>query len=412
MAGRAKRVHEFTEAYLTGLKPEAARYEVHDSGRPGLLVRVTPAGVKTFNVVHRVKGGKVERHTLGRFPKLTLKDARGRAHAITGKGAEGVVTPTTAKALKAETLGQLWEKFLNLHAKPRKRSWPTDERRYNNHLKRLADEPLTTFTTAFVSSLLAEIGASSGPIAANRVRALLYTMFEKGRREWGVEIGNPVHDTARNPERAKSRYLLPDELRRFVRAAEADHDPTTRDWLLLALWTGQRGGTLCRAKWADVNLEGAAWGIPPEDMKAGKPLLVPLAAAVVALLRERRALASEGAVYVFPSSRSEGGFVDTPREGFKRVCKAAGVTKLSRHDLRRTFATWALDAGAPSIALARLLGHSPAPGMAVTTVYAQTPLDVLRRWADRTVENMRRIAATPESGDVLRFPGPLAEVMK
>jgi integrase len=404
MAGRARRSHDFTEAYLTGLRPEAARYEVHDAGRPGLLIRVTPAGVKSFNVVHRVKGGRVERHTLGKFPTVTLKDARGRAKALTGKGAEGVASVTSPRKKKAETLGQLWKKFLELHAKPHKRSWETDERRYKLHLERLAEETLKTFTTEYVSALLAEIGATSGPIAANRLRALLYTMFEKGRREWGLGMPNPVHDAPRNAESPKSRYLLPDELRRFIRAAETDHDATTRDWLLMALYTGQRGGTLCRAKWADLNLKDAAWAIPADDMKAGRPLLVPLAAHVVELLRERRVLAPEDAVYVFPSSRPAG-YIETPRDGFKRVLKAADVTALTRHDLRRTFATWAQDAGTPSIVLARLLGHSPVPGMAVTGLYAQTPLDVLRRWADRTVENMLKVARTAEDGKLLRFPG-------
>jgi integrase len=139
-------------------------------------------------------------------------------------------------------------------------------------------------------------------------------------------------------------------------------------------------------------------------MKAGRPLLVPLASAVVKLLRERRELASEDAVYVFPSSRPAG-YVETPREGFTRVLRAAGVSGLTRHDLRRTFATWAQDAGTPSIVLARLLGHSPVPGMAVTGLYAQTPLDVLRRWSDRTVENMLKVARTAEDGKLLRFPG-------
>ena len=107
---------------------------------------------------------------------------------------------------------------------------------------------------------------------------------------------------------------------------------------------------------------------------------------------------------MFPSRRPEG-YIDTPRAGFARVLQAAGIEGLTRHDCRRSFATWAMDAGAPSIVLARLLGHSPAPGMAVTGVYAQTTIDVLRRWADKTVANMLQVAAATDDGNVLQFPG-------
>jgi integrase len=405
VAGKPKVEHVFTEAYIAWLKPKPERYEIHDKGRPGLLVRVSPTGHKSFCVVQRVKGRGMERHTLGAFPKVSVADAQKKAKILTGRGAAGESTVGERRKLKSEmTLGELWTLFLERHAKANKRSWETDARRWKKHLALLAGERLGTFTTPRVAALLADIGARCGTGAANRVRALLFTMFEKGRREWGLGTANPVQDTPRNPEHGKDRYLLPEELRRFIKALEADPDANTRDWLHLALFTGQRGGTLCRAKWANLNLKDGAWSIPAEDMKAGKPLLVPLAPAVVELLRERRALAAKGAVYVFPSSRPEG-LIATPRDGFKRVLKAADVTGLTPHDLRRSFATWAQDAGTPSIVLARLLGHSPVPGMAVTGLYAQTPLDVLRRWSERTVENMLKVARAPEDGKVLRFPG-------
>jgi integrase len=402
---KAQRQHVLTEAYVKGLKPEPERYEVHDPDRPGLVVRVTPTGAKSFAVRHRVRGGKVERFTIGSWPSVSTETARRQAKGLVGLFATGGNPAAERRGLKNEaTLAELWTLFLNLHAKVRKRSCATDERRWKFHLERFGALPLSSIATADVARWLSDIATSSGQGAANRVRALLFTMFEKGRKEWGLKVPNPVRDTARYPEHKKDRYLLPEELRRFLRAVDVDPDPDVRLWIKMALFTGQRSQTLCRAKWADLNLPGAAWAVPADDMKAGKPLLVPLASPLVALLKARRKAAIEGDEYVFPS-RGPAGHMESPRAGFARVLKAAGLSALTPHDLRRTFATWALDAGAPSIALARLLGHSPAPGMAVTSVYAQVSLDVLRRWADRTVKNMLKVAETPEDSTVLAFPG-------
>jgi len=407
MPRKPARWRNLTEAYVRSLKPEAKRYEVYDRGQSGLLVRVTPTGAKSFGILHRVKGGPLERITVGRFPKVSVKLAREQAKAIVGQFATGKNPAEDRRHLKSEmTLEDLWAKFLKLHAKVRKRSWETDQRRWNNHLASHGQDRLSGITTAKVTQWLTDITAESGPITANRVRALLFTMFEKGRKEWGLPLPNPVQDTPRNPETSKERYLLPEELRRFLRAAEEDPDPDTRDFLKLALFTGQRRGALCRARWSNINLRDGAWAIPAEDMKAGKELLVPLAPPVVAMLKERGAMLGKRAIYVFPSPKAEGP-MPPPRTGLGRVLKAAGVVNLTFHDCRRTFATWAQDAGAPLEVIARLLGHTVAGG--VTAVYARVHFDQLRRWAERTVDNMIMVANAPEDGKVLRFPGTTME---
>jgi integrase len=135
-------------------------------------------------------------------------------------------------------------------------------------------------------------------------------------------------------------------------------------------------------------------------MKAGRPLLVPLARPVVELLTARRAAFPE-ARYVFPSDRPEG-FRAPPQKGPERVFRAAGVQGVTLHDLRRSMATWAQDAGAPLEVIGRLLGHTPQGG--VTSVYARVPFETLRRWVEATVANMRAVVDA-EEGKVLRFPG-------
>jgi hypothetical protein len=54
--------------------PKVRRIEVHDELLPGLRLRVFPTGRKTWSVVGRI-GREQVRHTLGRYPTITLSEA-------------------------------------------------------------------------------------------------------------------------------------------------------------------------------------------------------------------------------------------------------------------------------------------------------------------------------------------------
>ena len=80
-------------------------------------------GVKTFSLFRRVKGGKPERITLGRFPSMTVEQARKQAAKI-NLAIESGANPADAKrAHKAEqTFGELFQDYLERHAKPQQRT--------------------------------------------------------------------------------------------------------------------------------------------------------------------------------------------------------------------------------------------------------------------------------------------------
>jgi integrase len=302
------------------------------------------------------------------------------------------------------TLGDIWNLYLEQHAKVRKRDWKKDERRYTRFLAPWASRPASSITRAEVAVLHATITKEHGGGQANRVRALLHTVFEKARL-FGVEIVNPVTGTPRNPEHAKERYLLPDELHRLLKAAETA-DPETRDFLKLLLFTGVRRGSLRAARWQDISLEDAVWTIPAENMKAGRPLSVPLAPVALKILKARKSAQPDESPYVFPG-RSEGHSAG-PRETWEAVRDAIGLAGVTQHDLRRTFATYALEAGVPWPVIQRALGHTPVGG--ITAVYARVTPAQVRAGVERAVSHLL-VVATAKKGKapVLAFPKPAAE---
>ena len=66
---------KLTDTRVKSLRPKAKRYEVWDPAAPGFGVRVTPKGVKSFVYLYRFDG-LPRRMTLGRYPKLSLANAR------------------------------------------------------------------------------------------------------------------------------------------------------------------------------------------------------------------------------------------------------------------------------------------------------------------------------------------------
>jgi hypothetical protein len=80
----------------------AAQYSIGDAACPGLCIRITPKGIKSFAYAYRNKGtGKVEWLTLGRYPDVPLSRAREIANDAR-KTIAGGATPMTPKVQRAE----------------------------------------------------------------------------------------------------------------------------------------------------------------------------------------------------------------------------------------------------------------------------------------------------------------------
>ena len=92
---------KFTDKWVSSCSlPAEGRVEHSDSICPGLYMRVSSRGVRTFTLI--VRRGKLIRRTLGRYPVLTLAAARQTAMALMREmeeaDAQDVATPTITLA--------------------------------------------------------------------------------------------------------------------------------------------------------------------------------------------------------------------------------------------------------------------------------------------------------------------------
>ncbi len=163
-----------TARFVDSVKPTRSRTEYLDRDVPGLALRVTPQGAKSWSVLYR-HHGRLRRLTLGSADVLTLAKARDRArdelYAV-GKGAD----PAQAKldGRKAETIGDLAEVYLEKWAKPRKRSWRADRTLLERKvLPKWRHRAIAEITRQDVRRLVEGIAEEGAPIRANRVAALI-----------------------------------------------------------------------------------------------------------------------------------------------------------------------------------------------------------------------------------------------
>ncbi len=364
----------FTKRRLEALKSASKRFYVFDEAAP-LCMSVNPSGAKVFYHYAKVHG-RPQRNKIGPFPETTIEQARTAAKRLAGDVAKGR-DPMAAKrtARQQPTLKDAWENFLR-YAKEHKRpkSVSEDERNWNIHLKPWAGRRLASIERSEVVALHSRVGSENGHYAANRLVALLSSIYNRAADDIGYTGHNPARGIQRFKEEKRDRFLQRDELPRFFKALEAEENATLKDCVTCCLFTGARRSAVQAMKWADLDLAGGYWRIPPEDSKSGVPVIVPLSPAVAEILKRRRK-ADPGGAWVFPG-RSRTGHVVELKTVWSRVIKAAGLEGVRPHDLRRTMASWQALLGASETLIGRTLGH--AAGSPATSIYARLSLDPVR----------------------------------
>ena len=134
--------------------------------------------------------------------------------------------------------------YLERHAKQRKRTWREDQRYYDRHLANtLGRKKLSTITKRDISLLHANIGKTR-QTHANRVLALISSVFGRAV-EYGLwEELNPCQGIKRFKEQSRDRFLSADELARFFQTLELEPNDTARDYFIPESVTPSAGFSL------------------------------------------------------------------------------------------------------------------------------------------------------------------------
>ncbi|MBQ0795635.1 Arm DNA-binding domain-containing protein [Zhongshania sp.] len=112
---------KFTKDRLEAIPaPDLGRVMYHDTELRGLKLRVSNTGVKTFLVYRKVRGAtKPVRVTLGRFPEMTIFQARKLAGGYVAQMLEGLDPNKARRAevARSVTLGDCLAAYLEVRGK-------------------------------------------------------------------------------------------------------------------------------------------------------------------------------------------------------------------------------------------------------------------------------------------------------
>lgn len=367
-----------------------------DAKTPGLQCRISHTGNITFSIYKRMKGYAAERVTLGKFPQMSIEQARINAAKVNAAIAVGDNPAEVKRAHKAEmTFTELYNEYQEKHSKHKKRSWKNDKSQFDLYLeKSIGHKKLSQIKRADIASLHLSISRqvkaakNKGDVpqykttTANRVLALISSVFN-----WGVKNGkcpdNPIKGIEKNKERSRDRFLQPEELSAFFKAVQNDPNETIRDYVLLSLYTGARRSNVVSMRWDDISLQHKVWRIP--QTKNDEPVVVPLIEEAIEILNNRK---GNGSPYVLPGTSECGHLID-PKKGWKRILEKAGIENLRLHDLRRTLGSWQAIMGSSTLVIGKSLGHK---SQKATEVYARLNLDPVRKSIETAAAAMLKAA--------------------
>jgi integrase len=346
-----------TEQRVTNLKQAGSTFYINDARMPGLSVRVTKAGTKSYVYTRKVHG-KLVRKTLGKAAALTLEAARTAAATYNGEIAKGVDLAATWKAartaagVKATTLAIAYERFLTL--KDRRASTVKDYemlwRLYvPDSLKR---KPLPDITSSDVEKLKSEVGRKARR-TANKLVVLISAIMAKSGR-WA---DNPARGVEKFEERIRTRRLNAEELARLWKMLDDAKESLWADFFKVLILTGARRAALCSMRWEDLDLDAGVWVVPAVWSKNRRETAVPLTSVAVEVLRQRQRQRTKSG-WVWPSAKAKIGHVVNPEKPWRRFLKAAQIAEpASLHDVRRTLGSSLAKSGAAAAVISKALGH-------------------------------------------------------
>jgi integrase len=293
-----------TDRFIKSRRPAAIgqRDEYADAQVPGLYLRVTDRGHKSFALVTRypLTPKHPTRRSLGGCDEINLADAREKARdwlKLIGKGIDPKVDEERQRAAQlrrqANTFEAVAREFLALHAAKLAKRSEAEAIIGNEFMQRWAQRPITDITTLDVSTAIRAIVDRGSPYQAHNAFGHIRKMFR-----WTIATGmygieaSPVDRLSPRDligkKESRSRTLDDDELRWVWQAADQlgyPYGPLVRMLIL----TGQRKSQVAEMPRSEADLDKATWIIPKERMKADAAHMVPLAPLARALLESLQA---------------------------------------------------------------------------------------------------------------------------
>lgn len=255
------------------------RSEIRDSQTPGLFVKITSNGAKTWMLDYAVNRER-SRKKLGDAKIMSVDDAREKARGYLKTSQSGIdpfkdevrrqrEAQREAVRQEANTFGAVADLYIDRYAKKEKRTWQEDERILNMYFRPFWEQtPIIDIHRSDVVDVLDRIEAGKikgqrkgGVVQRNNALAVVRKLFNWAADERAlidvVPIGKKMSRRPKNNSR--KRVFTDEEIRAIWNAAE-EIGGFKGSAIKMLMLTGQRRGVVMGMKFSE--LDGDLWVIP------------------------------------------------------------------------------------------------------------------------------------------------------
>lgn len=351
-----------SDSWLRGVngKPYIGASEVSDGD--GLSVRVSPKGLIVFQVRHIVDGKRV-RTSLGRYPGLTLREARIKADELK-RGTTPVIT-----AVDVPTPAALFDEWFEKYVMRECREGTQKNYRYtfSSAKNRLPDRPINQITMDMWLSYFDAISERAPGVTRSVItglKACFNWHIRRGSIQSPCMMSLRARDVGAMPKTG-SRVLTVLEVVKIWRAIEGCRAGTANKVIhLLCLVYGCRLSEARTIRRCDLDFDSMVWTVPAEVSKTGREIRRPITT-IGRQLFERASMASTDPENLFPGQ--SGGVVEihSCNRLVSRLRSNLGIPHWRIHDARRTLSTRLSELGVAPHITETMLGHALLGVMAV-----------------------------------------------
>lgn len=298
---------------IRNVRPREKDWKLADE--KGLYLLVTKQGAKLWRLKYRHLG--VERKlSLGKYPDVSLKDARRQRDEARRRLAEGGDPSRDKRAAKAaaklgieSSFDALASEYIEKITKEGLAEATLLKARWFASLLRpgIGKLPIAQISPQELLAALKRTESAGHRETARRLRSFASRVFR-----YAVATGRASNDPAQPLRGALiapvARHYAaitdPRELGGLLRAIETyQGEPVTLAALRLTPHLFQRPGEVRQMQWSELDVEKAVWTIPAARTKQRQPHTVPLSRQALAILHETKSLTGQGK-FIFPSVRS------------------------------------------------------------------------------------------------------------
>lgn len=390
-----------TDTQIKTTKPTDKAQKLFDAD--GLFLFIPPTGSKLWRVKYRYQR-KEKLLALGKYPAVSLKEARHRTQEARKLLAQGI-DPASAKKAAREQAAAEARTFETVARQWHKKYFPTwtpghaDEilRRLERHIfPHIGGKPIDAVTPSEVLEPIRQIESAGILETAHRVLGICGQVFR-----YAVANAWTVSDPCRDlrgalPPKVKKHHATitePAKVGALLRAIDDfSGSLVVRGALRLAPLVFVRPGELRGMRWCELALDKAEWRIPAGRMKMREQHIVPLSRQALTILEEMKLL-SWNSAFVFPNARS-------PLRCMSDAALVAALrrmgydkSEMTAHGFRSMASTLLNEQGYNRDWIERQLAHAPRDGVRASYNFAEhlpERREMMQKWADYLEELKQR----------------------